>query len=512
MTAAAITEPDPADACAPVRASRRIPCHRLPAGRLVGAAVTALTVGAAGIPLRAARRRGRRRSLRPGGRSDDVRRPGRGRQRRPGRRLRARPPPRRRRAPPAQPARARALAARAAWSPSRCGRRGRARSPSRPPCPRRNLRETGIAASAVGADHDGRPSSWPARSGIDLDLVPVGRRRPARRTPPRPGSCWSCPSATPTRSRPAARRRASSQPAEVVAVEGDWRGRLAVAWSRDAGPAARPRARVRRRRGAPGRPRACSPTRRRYAELARRHKELEPIVERRRELRQRDRATSTTAKEMLTELDRRRPRGDAGRGRPRPRPTSSGSTAELQLLLLPKDPNDGKNVIVEIRGAEGGEEANLFARDLFEMYQALRRPAWAGSSRCSAPTRRDMGGFNEVTFLLKGDGVWTRMKHEGGPAPGAAGAGHREPGPHPHVVGHRHRAARGRGGRRRHRPQRPPDRRLPLVGPGRAVGQHHRLGGAHHPQAHRARRVDAGREEPDPEPGQGACRCCAPGC
>ena len=52
------------------------------------------------------------------------------------------------------------------------------------------------------------------------------------------------------------------------------------------------------------------------------------------------------------------------------------------------------------------------------------------------------------------------------------------------------------------------DRRVPVVGPGRPVGEHHRLGGAHHPQAHRPRGVDAGREEPDPEPGQGACRCC----
>ena len=54
-----------------------------------------------------------------------------------------------------------------------------------------------------------------------------------------------------------------------------------------------------------------------------------------------------------------------------------------------------------------------------------------------------------------------------------------------------------------HRPQRPADRRLPLVGPGRPVGEHHRLGGAHHPQADRRGGVDAGREEPDPEPGQG---------
>ena len=50
---------------------------------------------------------------------------------------------------------------------------------------------------------------------------------------------------------------------------------------------------------------------------------------------------------------------------------------ELKVLLLPRDPNDGKDVIVEIRGAEGGEEANLFARDLFEMYQGYAaRKGW----------------------------------------------------------------------------------------------------------------------------------------
>ena len=177
------------------------------------------------------------------------------------------------------------------------------------------------------------------------------------------------------------------------------------------------------------------------------------------------------------------------------------------MLLLPKDPNDDRNVIVEIRGAEGGEEANLFARDLFEMYQAYAgRLGWGFEVLGSDPS--DMGGFNEVTFLLKGDGVWTRMKHEGGPHR-AAGAGHREPGPHPHVVGHRHRAARGRGGRRRHRPERPPDRRLPVVGPGRPVGEHDRLGRAHHPQAHRPRRRRCRTRRARSRTGPRPCRCCA---
>jgi peptide chain release factor 1 len=87
---------------------------------------------------------------------------------------------------------------------------------------------------------------------------------------------------------------------------------------------------------------------------------------------------------------------------------------ELKVLLLPKDPNDDKNVIVEVRGAEGGEEANLFAKDLYEMYQRYaERQGWKLEVLGADPS--DMGGFNEITFILKGDGVWTRMKHEGGP-------------------------------------------------------------------------------------------------
>ncbi len=88
--------------------------------------------------------------------------------------------------------------------------------------------------------------------------------------------------------------------------------------------------------------------------------------------------------------------------------------AELRVLLLPKDPNDGKNVILEIRGAEGGEEANLFAKDLFDMYTRFaERQGW--KLEVLGADASDMGGFNEVTFLLRGDGVWSRMKHEAGP-------------------------------------------------------------------------------------------------
>jgi len=86
----------------------------------------------------------------------------------------------------------------------------------------------------------------------------------------------------------------------------------------------------------------------------------------------------------------------------------------LKVLLLPKDPNDGKNVIVEIRGAEGGEEANLFARDLFGMYQGYAsRMGWKFDVLSADPS--DLGGYNQVTFELRGDDVWGHMKFEGGP-------------------------------------------------------------------------------------------------
>ena len=89
-------------------------------------------------------------------------------------------------------------------------------------------------------------------------------------------------------------------------------------------------------------------------------------------------------------------------------------TDQLKVLMLPKDPNDGRNVIIEIRGAEGGEEANLFARDLYEMYQGFAaRNSWKVELLGAQPS--DLGGFTEVTFMLKGDDVWTRMKFEAGP-------------------------------------------------------------------------------------------------
>ena len=88
--------------------------------------------------------------------------------------------------------------------------------------------------------------------------------------------------------------------------------------------------------------------------------------------------------------------------------------ARIKELLLPRDPNEGRNVIVEIQGAEGGEEANLWAGDLFRMYQHYaERRGFKTEVLSSQPS--DHGGFRDITFLVKGDDAWSRLKYEGGP-------------------------------------------------------------------------------------------------
>ena len=87
----------------------------------------------------------------------------------------------------------------------------------------------------------------------------------------------------------------------------------------------------------------------------------------------------------------------------------------LKTLLLPADPNDKRDVIVEIQGAEGGEEANIWARDLFEMYRAYISAQAGWSLELLGSLDSDMGGFTNVTFAVRGQGVWRGLKHEGGP-------------------------------------------------------------------------------------------------
>ncbi len=86
---------------------------------------------------------------------------------------------------------------------------------------------------------------------------------------------------------------------------------------------------------------------------------------------------------------------------------------ELKILLLPKDPNDSKNVIVEIRGGAGGDEAALFAAEIYRMYvKYAESRRW--KTEMLSLNENGIGGFKEVTFMIKGEGAYSRLKYESG--------------------------------------------------------------------------------------------------
>lgn len=90
-----------------------------------------------------------------------------------------------------------------------------------------------------------------------------------------------------------------------------------------------------------------------------------------------------------------------------------GITKELEILLIPKDENDGKNVIMEIRGAAGGDEANIFAGDLFRMYTYYaEKNNWKIEVINEVPGTS--GGFSQVECMIKGDNVYSKLKYESG--------------------------------------------------------------------------------------------------
>lgn len=87
--------------------------------------------------------------------------------------------------------------------------------------------------------------------------------------------------------------------------------------------------------------------------------------------------------------------------------------SELRILLIPEDPNDEKNVVVEIRGGAGGDEAALFAADLFRMYtRYAERNGW--KLEIMSANYTDMGGVKEIVFVLEGNGAFSRLKYESG--------------------------------------------------------------------------------------------------
>lgn len=86
---------------------------------------------------------------------------------------------------------------------------------------------------------------------------------------------------------------------------------------------------------------------------------------------------------------------------------------KLEVLLIPKDPNDEKNVIIEIRGAAGGDEANIFAGDLYDMYiKYAESKGW--THELINEVKGTSGGYSQVEFMIKGEGAYSRLKYESG--------------------------------------------------------------------------------------------------
>ncbi len=150
----------------------------------------------------------------------------------------------------------------------------------------------------------------------------------------------------------------------------------------------------------------------RYAAATRRYRQLEAVVAVARRLQGRH-DDLAAARELYTDADA------AERELLRPEVDEAEQDIalledELRLLLVPRDPNEDKNVIMEIRGAEGGEEANLFARDLYEMYRGFcARQGLKVTVLSSSPS--DLGGFNDVVLRVEGAHAWAKLKWEAGP-------------------------------------------------------------------------------------------------
>lgn len=90
-----------------------------------------------------------------------------------------------------------------------------------------------------------------------------------------------------------------------------------------------------------------------------------------------------------------------------------GLESQIEIILLPKDPDDGKNVIVEIRGAAGGDEGNIFAGDLFEMYKKYaENEGWNIEILEEEPG--EAGGYTLISFMVKGENVYSKLKYESG--------------------------------------------------------------------------------------------------
>ncbi len=150
----------------------------------------------------------------------------------------------------------------------------------------------------------------------------------------------------------------------------------------------------------------------RYAKLMKEYKSLTPVVEKYREY-VKCRSDADGAKELMDHESDAELRALAEEEYYALRDSLGAIEEELKVLLLPKDPNDDKNVIVEIRAGAGGEEAALFAGDLYRMYTMYADAKKFKTERLNF-NETGLGGFKEITFMITGEGAYSRYKHESG--------------------------------------------------------------------------------------------------
>ena len=150
-----------------------------------------------------------------------------------------------------------------------------------------------------------------------------------------------------------------------------------------------------------------------FRKLMKEHSELTPIVEKYREYT----AAKNTEKEALELLNEsgldKELKELAEEELKEAKENIAVFSDELKILLLPKDPNDEKNVIVEIRGGAGGEEAALFAGSLFRMYSMYAESRHWSIEVVNA-NETELGGYKEISFMIEGEGAYSRFKYESG--------------------------------------------------------------------------------------------------
>jgi len=148
-----------------------------------------------------------------------------------------------------------------------------------------------------------------------------------------------------------------------------------------------------------------------YRKVAKQHRDMEPTVEKFRDYRKLRNAVAD-AKAMLTESDAEmREMAQAEIAELEPKLTATEE--ELKILLLPKDPNDDKNIVLELRAGTGGDEASLFVAEVFRMYlRFAEQHKW--KVEILSETESDVGGLKDVTAIIEGQNVYAQMKYESG--------------------------------------------------------------------------------------------------